>query len=180
MVRKTKLQKQQEAISKLVKELFMAVGLYMSNNYIFDQDTNLPWKFKNKYMKYDTMVIHNNEELFDPLLIKPMVKDLFNITLAKNAEYSDMYVRSVCPVFENQKKSLIIYTDTGRLCTRFYDHEILMYYEGCFILADTLSQENMELLDYIDSFMSDIIPKKTTRRKKEIFDGLYRTARGDY
>ena len=26
----------------------MAVGLYMSNNYIFDQDSGLPWMFKNK------------------------------------------------------------------------------------------------------------------------------------
>lgn len=179
MARKTKKEIQEEAINKLVKELFMAVGLYISNNYIFDQDTNLPWKFRNKNMKYGTMVIHNDDELFDPLLIKPMVKDLFNIALAKNEEYSDMYIRSVCPVFENQRKALIIFTDSGQLCTRFYKHEVLMYYEGCFLLADTLTQENIELLETIDSFMSDIIPKKSTRKRKEIFDGIYRATGKD-
>lgn len=172
--------KQKEAIDKLVKELFMAVGLYISNNYIFDQDTNLPWKFKNKFMKYGTNIVHNNEELFDPLFIKPMVKDLFNIALAKNEEYSDIYIRSVCPIFSNQRKALIIYTDSGSLQTRFYEHEVLMYYEGCFILADTLNQDNIDLLSYIDSFMETIIPRKTTKRKKEIFDGIYRTTGRDY
>lgn len=180
MARKTKRETQQEAINNLVKQMFMAVGLYMSNNYIFDQDTSLPWKFKNKFMRYDTLVIHNNEELFDPLLNKPMVRDLFNITLAKNEEYREMYVRSVCPVFEKQKKALIIYTDGGVLRTRFYKHEVLMYYEGCFLLADMLTQDNLELLEQIDLFMSELIPKKSIRKRKEIFDGLYRTARNDY
>lgn len=164
--------KQEEAINKLVIELFRSVGLYISNNRIFDQDTNLPWKFKNRYVKYGTLVVHHDEELFEPILCKPMIRDLFNIALAKNEEFNDMYIKSIYPIFDQKKKGLIINTDCESLHTHFYNLEVLIYYEACFILSNTLTEEIIDLLNYIDSFMIKIIPK-SMKRKKAIFDGIY-------
>lgn len=165
MPRKTKKQLQQETIDMLVTELFRAVGLCMSNNYIFDQDMNLPWKFKNKFVKYKTTIVHNNEVLFDPILSKHMMRDIFNMAVAKAAQFDGLYIKSICPVFKPNGKSIQIFLADGIISSRSYSNEILAYYDICFELSCCNTPELIEALRYADTFIQDYYPKKSKGKK---------------
>ncbi|MDD3122084.1 MAG: hypothetical protein PHC62_01050 [Candidatus Izemoplasmatales bacterium] len=181
MPRITKLQRQQELVTRLVKEMFMAVGLYVSNNYVFDQDSNLPWKFKDRLVKYANpgllTTIHSNETLFDPLMSKAMVKDLLDIGIAKAIRYDDLYMKALAPEINHGSKTLVLLTDKDKIRTGTYFHEIVTYYDMAFILAEMKTEEMVQLLIEVDQLLSEVLPKKRTRgstRKKDFFNGIYR------
>lgn len=178
MPRITKAQRQQQMTTELVRKMMMAVGLYMSNNYIFDQDSNLPWLFKNKIVKYPQLCqnvsVHCNEVIFNPLLSKAMVKDLLDIGIAKAIRYDDLYVKAIAPEISDNGKKLVLYTDGTTINTNTYDHEIMIYYDMAFILSNMMTEENQSLLASIDNMLTDIIPKRKVNRKKVFFDDFYR------
>ena len=100
MPRVTKKERRQQLIDALVKNTLMAVGLEISNTFILDQDSGLPWKVNNKFVRYHpykVISIHKDQMLFDPLESKIQVKDLMNISIAKAARYDNLYVKSIFP-----------------------------------------------------------------------------------
>lgn len=177
MPRTTKLQRQQMKIDELIKRSLMAVGLYMSNNYIFDQDTNLPWMFKNKIVKFPqtckNIPIHCNEVIFHPLFSKQMVKDLFDIGIAKAIQYDDLYVKAIAPEITDKGKNLVLYRDQDIIKTTTYEHEVMIYYEMMFLIADMLTEEVTLLLHEIDDMLNGMIPKKKSNRRKVLFNAVY-------
>ena len=109
MPRVTKKERRQQLIDALVKNTLMAVGLEISNTFILDQDSGLPWKVNNKFVRYHpykVISIHKDQMLFDPLESKIQVKDLMNISIAKAARYDNLYVKSIFPEMTSSIRTL--------------------------------------------------------------------------
>ena len=177
MPRITKAQRQRNLTNELLLKTLMAVGLYMSNNYIFDQDSGLPWMFKNKMVKYPynspNISLHCNEVIFNPLLSKAMVKDLSDIGIAKAIRFDDLYVKALAPeILENGNKKLVLYTNDDVITTNTYKHEIMIYYDMAFLLADMMTEENKNLLRDIDEMLVDIVSKRKINHRKKVFSDV--------
>lgn len=167
MPRVTKKERRQQLIDALVKNTLMAVGLEISNTFILDQDSGLPWKVNNKFVRYHpykVISIHKDQTLFDPLESKIQVKDLMNISIAKAARYDNLYVKSIFPEMSSDSKQLVILTDQDRIKTEKYTHEILIYYDMMFRINELLTPELLNMLKEAD--MSILPPISNNKRRR--------------
>ena len=167
MPRVTKKERRQQLIDTLVKNTLMAVGLEISNTFILDQDSGLPWKVNNKFVRYHpykVISIHKDQMLFDPLESKIQVKDLMNISIAKAARYDNLYVKSIFPEMSSDSKQLVILTDQDRIKTEKYAHEILIYYDMMFRINELLTPELLNMLKEAD--MSILPPISNSKRRR--------------
>jgi len=166
MPRVTKKERRQQIIDIIVKNTLMAVGLEISNTFILDQDSGLPWKVNNKFVRYHSnkvISIHKDQILFEPLESKIQVRDLMNISIAKGARYDNLYVKSIFPEMTAESKRLVILTDKDRIKTEEYAHEILIYYDMMFRINEMLTPELLNILKEADT---SILPPNLNRRKR--------------
>ena len=167
MPRVTKKERRQQLIDTLVKNTLMAVGLEISNTFILDQDSGLPWKVNNKFVRYHpykVISIHKDQMLFDPLESKIQVKDLMNISIAKAARYDNLYVKSIFPEMTSDNKQLVILTAQYRIKTEKYTHEILIYYDMMFRINELLTPELLNMLKEADNSILPPISNSKRRR----------------
>ena len=174
---KTKLNQSIMISQRIILKIFQVVGLDMSNNFhVIDQDTSAYWTNRDKYVKvscFGFTPIHFEEIRFDPFENKNMVKDLFNIFIAKKSQYENFYIKMMfLDVDKKGKKQLIIMTDEEKIITEKYSHEILCYYDMIFRIGNRLSYDNIEDLMFIDNVYLDAF--RYPKKRKGIFDGIYR------
>ena len=85
----------------------------------------------------------------------------------------DLYVKALAPeILENGNKKLVLYTNDDVITTNTYKHEIMIYYDMAFLLADMMTEENKNLLRDIDEMLVDILSKRKINHRKKVFSDV--------
>lgn len=130
--------------------LFLEIGLSINNEqYIYDQDTGIVLKFKDKRIKMsfsNTVYGSNNDIIFDPSTNYDLMVKLFGYYIEKETSNGNDigYVahfteeeagRVFVPDGERFKQRLVIKTKNGDIGTNYYYNLYLSYIEAIFIIS---------------------------------------------
>ena len=138
-------------IFELYYNLFAEIGLGInSNQYLYDQDTMIELKYKDKYIKATVRPIElysgMNDIVFDHTNYHLMAT-LFGYYLDKNSgriPYISHYFEEDS---SKEKTRLIVKTGNGDIITQFYYTSCLPYIEALFSLSDNqVDLSNFDIL----------------------------------
>lgn len=130
--------------------LFLEIGLSINNDqYIYDQDTGIILKFKDKQIKMsfiNNVYAGNNDIVFDPSTNYNLIVTLFGYYIEKEAangndigyiaHFSEEEAGKVfIPKGERFKQRLVIRTKNGDINTEGYYNLYLAYIEAIFIIS---------------------------------------------
>lgn len=130
--------------------LFLEIGLSINNEqYIYDQDTGIVLKFKDKRIKMsfsNTVYGSNNDIIFDPSTNYDLMVKLFGYYIEKEtsngndigyiAHFTEEEAgRVFVPDGERFKQRLVIKTKNGDIGTNYYYNLYLSYIEAIFIIS---------------------------------------------
>ncbi len=137
-------------LKEMYYNLFLEIGLSInSNQYIYDQDTDIVLKYKDKYMKMSfnsEVYAGRNDMVFDPVTNYNLIVTLFGYYIEKEtANGNDIgyiadfreeeFKRAIIPKGERFRQRVIIKTKRGDLYTNYYYNLYLAYIEAIFILS---------------------------------------------
>lgn len=151
--------------TEMYYELFLEIGLSINNeNYIYDQDTGIILKFKDKRIKMSlngTVYGSSNDIIFDPTSNYDLMVKLFGYYIEKETsnENDIGYIahfteeetnKAFISKDERFKQRLVIRTKNGDICTNYYYNLYLSYIEAIFIIS---GNNNYDLSNF------DIVPE---------------------
>ena len=138
-------------MKELYYNLFADLGLSInSDQYIYDQDTGITLKFKDKYMKMDffkDVYAGNNDIVFDPSTNYNLIITLFGYFVEKEAangndigfiaQYTEEEPNSknISAKGARYKQRLVVKTKNGDIYSNFYYNLYLAYIEVIFTIA---------------------------------------------
>ena len=166
---------------KIANNVLKYAGMTVSKDYyILDEDSYLPWKFKDKYVLYKPderlIAVHFDQIIFDPLN-KLMMKDLLDIAIAKFIQYEEIYVKmAYVEVDTRNKKKAHIITENDRISSEYYDHEIIAFYDMIVRIGPDLKETKALFIDDLykmDAILNDYLPKGKKIRKRGFFDDIH-------
>jgi hypothetical protein len=125
--------------------LFMEIGLSVnSNNYLYDQDTGIQIRYKDKYIKATVVPMDiyagKNDIIFDPAHNYNLMTTLFGYFLDKesNNEEGDKIGFIAQFIDDNEtkdKQRLSVQTQRGLYASEFYNNLYLAFIEMIFTLS---------------------------------------------
>lgn len=126
--------------------LFTEIGLSINNNqYLYDQDTGIELKYKDKYIKSTVVPIPiyagKNDIVFDPVKNYNLMVSLLGYFIDKEANNPEgdriQFIAQYIEDDQNREKQrVVIKTRNGDFASNFYRNIYLGYIEIIFILAD--------------------------------------------
>ena len=147
-------------------ELFLEIGLGINRDqYIYDQDTGIVLKFKEKHIKTNlnnnNVYAGNNDIVFDPSTNFNLIVTLFGYYIEKEqtndndigyiAQFTEEEAGKVfIPKGERFKQRLVIRTKNGDIYTSYFYNLYLAYIEAIFIIS---GNNNYDLSNF------DILPE---------------------
>jgi hypothetical protein len=152
-------------LKEMYYDLFLEIGLSINHDqYIFDQDTGIVLKFKDKQMKMsfsNNVYAGNNDIVFDPSTNYNLMVTLFGYYIEKEsangndigyiAHFTEEEAGKVfVPKGERFKQRLVIRTKNGDIYTSYYYNLYLSYIEAIFIISGS---NNYDLHNF------DILPE---------------------
>ena len=138
-------------LNEMYYNLFLEIGLSVNNEqYIYDQDTGIVLKFKEKRIKMSfTNIVYggNNDIVFDPSTNYDLMVKLFGYYIEKEtsndndigyiAHFTEEEPTKKVFVSEGErfKQRLVIKTKNGDISTNYYYNLYLSYIEAIFIIS---------------------------------------------
>lgn len=132
-------------INELYYQLFLEIGLCINNdNYLYDQDTNIFLKYKDKFIKaaVDTTPIYagKNDIIFDPSQNYNLATTILGYYIDKQAaslEGDRIKFIAHFVVEEGDKQRVVVRTQRGDISSQLYYNIYLAYIECVFLLAES-------------------------------------------
>lgn len=139
-------------LNEMYYELFLEIGLAInSDQYIYDQDTGIVLKYKDKYMKMSfTNEVYSgrNDMVFDPTDNYHLIVTLLGYYIEKEsaigndigyiADYKEEeFKRGFYAKGERFRQRVVIRTNKGDIFTQYYYNLYLAYIEAIFLLSET-------------------------------------------
>jgi len=130
--------------------LFLEIGLSINmDQYIYDQDTGIVLKFKDKHIKMsfnNNVYAGNNDIIFDPSTNYNLIVTLFGYYIEKEsangndigyiAHFTEEEAGKVfVPKGERFKQRVVIRTKNGDIYTNYFYNLYLAYIEAIFIIS---------------------------------------------
>lgn len=151
-------------VFEMFYHLFTEIGLAIDNNgYLYDQDTGIRLKFKDKYIKATVQPVEiyagRNDIVFDPVRNYNLMISLLGYYIDKEsmspdgdriryiAQYTDM--EGMKSGKERDRQRVVIKTAQGDICTNFYYNIYLSYSEAIFNLGGNFAVDlsNFDFLE---------------------------------
>lgn len=134
---------------ELTYNLFSEMGISLNNeNYIYDQDTCQPIKFKEKYIKasFTPQPIYpgRNDIIFEPNKNYNLMVSLFGWFMDKYLHSEDCKINYVAHFVDEtpeKQQRVVLRTTQGDISTMFYSHLYLSYIETIFLLTDSINPD---------------------------------------
>ncbi len=138
-------------VNEMYYELFLEIGLGVnSSQYIYDQDTGIVLKYKDKHIKMNfnnNVYAGNNDIVFDPSTNYNLMVTLFGYYIeketneGKNIGYiaqftEDDQSKAFVAKGERFKQRVVVKTTHGDICSNYYYNLYLAYIEIIFILSE--------------------------------------------
>lgn len=144
-------------------ELFLEIGLSVNmDQYIYDQDTGIILKFKDKQIKMgfnNNVYAGNNDIVFDPSTNYNLMVTLFGYYIEKEAandndigyiaQFTEEEAGKVfVPKGERFKQRVVIRTKNGDIYTSYFYNLYLAYIEAIFIISGSTNYDlsNFDIL----------------------------------
>ena len=137
-------------LKEMYYNLFIEIGLSINNDqYIYDQDTGIVLKYKDKYMKMSftgDVYAGRNDMVFDPITNYNLIVTLLGYYIEKEiangndigyiADFKEEeFKREVYVKGERFKQRVVVKTKNGDFCSNYYYNLYLAYIEIIFILS---------------------------------------------
>ena len=150
-------------LREMYYDLFLEIGLSINNDqYIYDQDTGIVLKYKDKYMKMSfnsDVYAGRNDMVFDPVTNYNLIVTLLGYYLEKEAAdgndigyiadfKEEEFKRGFYAKGERFRQRVVIRTKTGDLFTNYYYNLYLAYIEAIFIVSGSTNYDlsNFDIL----------------------------------
>ena len=150
-------------LNEMYYNLFLEIGLSInSDQYIYDQDTGIVLKYKDKYMKMSfTNEVYSgrNDMIFDPADNYHLIVTLLGYYIEKEsangndigyiADYKEEeFKRGFYAKGERFRQRVVIRTKKGDLYTQYYYNIYLAYIEAIFLLSENFEYDlsNFDIL----------------------------------
>lgn len=139
-------------VYEMFYHLFTEIGLGISNNqYLYDQDTGIELRFKDKYIKATVHPIEiyagRNDIVFDPARNYNLMVTLFGYYIDKESHDPDgdkigfiaQYIENEFASKERERQRVVVKTSRGDIASQYYYNIYLGYIECIFILSENFS-----------------------------------------
>jgi hypothetical protein len=149
-------------LKEMYYNLFIEIGLSINNdNYIYDQDTGIVLKYKDKYMKLsfnNEVYAGRNDIVFDPSTNYNLMVMLFGYYMEKEAangndigyiaQFTEEEFKRTKDQKERYRQRAVVRTRTGDICSNYYYNLYLALIDVIFIISGSLNYDlsNFDIL----------------------------------
>lgn len=133
---------------ELYYHLFLEIGLSINgNNYLYDQDTEIPLMYKDKYIKATTFPVPiyagRNDIVFDPSQNYNLMVSILGYYIDKesNSDSGDNigFIAQYIEDNDIEMQRVVVKTKNGDYASQFYHNIFLGYIEIIFLLAHSFN-----------------------------------------
>lgn len=133
---------------ELYYHLFLEIGLSINgNNYLYDQDTEIPLMYKDKYIKATTFPVPiyagRNDIVFDPSQNYNLMVSILGYYIDKesNSDSGDNigFIAQYIEDNDIEMQRVVVKTKNGDYASQFYHNVFLGYIEVIFLLAHSFN-----------------------------------------
>ena len=128
--------------------LFSEIGLAINSaQYLYDMDTGIVLKYKDKYIKATTIPQNiyagKNDIVFEPEKNYNLMVNMMGYYIDKEAEQNDNDIGFIAQYTEyddtEEQQRVVIETSNGTICSKYYHNIYLGYLECIFIISGNTS-----------------------------------------
>ena len=149
-----------ENIFEMYYNLFNEIGLSINDqNYLYDQDTGLVLKYKDKFIKATVnptpIYAGRNDVIFDPAKNYNLMTSIFGYYIDKESHNPECNFKFVAQYIDDNdardKQRFVVRTKKTDIFSEFYYNVYLAYIEMIFILSGyNVDLSNFDMIDFGD------------------------------